>query len=54
MPDFEIRYFDADGSLAVIHVTSHDTMEEAELHARRNQKDHIRFAVQRVGREPSP
>ena len=49
MPDFEIRYFNADGSLAIVHVTSHDTMEEAELHAKRNQKDYAHFEVQRVG-----
>jgi hypothetical protein len=52
MPDFEIRYFRTDGTLALVHVTSHETMEEAVLHARRNQKDHARFEVQRAGKEP--
>ena len=49
MPDFEIRYFHTDGTLAIVHVTSHETIEEAELHARHNQKDHAHFEVQRVG-----
>ncbi len=45
MPDFEIRYFNADGSLAVIRITSHGTREEAESHARLHQQGHARFEV---------
>jgi hypothetical protein len=45
VPDFEIRYFHADGSLAVIRVTSHGTREEAETHARLHQQGHARFEL---------
>lgn len=45
MPDYEIRYFHADGRLAMVHVSSHDSEKEAVEHARRNQKDHARFEV---------
>jgi len=45
VPDFEIRYFYADGTLAVIRMTSLDTREEAEAHARHHQQHHARFEV---------
>lgn len=48
MPDFEIRYFRTDGTLAIVHVTSHETIEEAELHARHHADDHARFEVREV------
>ena len=48
MADFEIRYFNADGSLAVIRMTSHGTREEAEAHARHHQHGHARFEVHEV------
>jgi hypothetical protein len=54
VPDFEIRYFHFDGTLALVHVTSHETHSEAETHARLNQHPHDRFEVQEVkGRRPS-
>ena len=49
MPDFEIRYFHADGTLAVVHVTSHATVAEAEEHARRNRHTHDRFEIHEAG-----
>lgn len=49
MPDFEIRYFHADGSLALIHVTAHETRAEAENLARLNQDSHHRFEVIEMG-----
>jgi hypothetical protein len=49
VPDFEIRYFHADGTLAVVHVTSHPTHAEAIEHARRHQHPHDRFEVMEVG-----
>ncbi len=45
MPDFEIRYFRANGTLAVVHVTSHETIEEAELCARDHLDDYARFEI---------
>lgn len=49
MPDFEIRYFRPDGSLALIHVTAHETRADAEVLARLNQHSHARFEVIEVG-----
>jgi len=49
LPDFEIRYFHADGSLTIVHMTSHATLDEAEEHARRHQHPHDRFEVREVG-----
>lgn len=48
MPDFEIRYFHTDGTLAVIRMTTHGTREEAEAHARRHQQGHARFEVREI------
>jgi hypothetical protein len=48
MPDYEIRLFHADGSLAVVHVSSHASEEEAAKHARLLVRDHARYEV-RVG-----
>jgi hypothetical protein len=48
MPDFEIRYFHADGALALVHVTSHETHAEAVEHAARVQGDYPRFEVQEI------
>lgn len=45
MPDFEIRYFNEDGTLAIVHVTSHETRADAEALARLNQHLHHRFEV---------
>ncbi|HWA92101.1 MAG TPA: hypothetical protein VG889_18830 [Rhizomicrobium sp.] len=49
MADFEIRYFHADGSLAVVHVTSHATLAEAQAHARRHRHPHDRFEIRELG-----
>jgi len=45
MPDFEIRYFHANGRLAVIYVSNHACSREAEDYARRNLQDHARFEI---------
>ncbi len=34
MPDYEIRFFRNDGSLAVIHMSIHVSDEDAHTHAR--------------------
>ncbi len=48
MPDFEIRYFNADGTLSVIQMTSHGTREDAEAHAKHHQQHHARFEVREM------
>ncbi len=45
MPDYEIRYFHADGRLAVIYVSNHASRREAEDYASRNLQDHARFEI---------
>jgi len=49
VPDYEIRYFHDDGSLALIHVTAHETRAEAENLAELNLHPHARFEVIEVG-----
>ena len=49
MPDYEIRFFHADGSLAVVHVSHHHSDEEAHSHARRLKSDHVRYELHRDG-----
>jgi hypothetical protein len=48
VPDFEIRYFNVDGSLAVVRVTTHDFLSQAEEHARQHQGGHARFEVHEI------
>ena len=50
MPDYEIRLFHADGSLAVVHVSSHDNETEAAAHARHLIGDHARYEVRLGGK----
>ena len=45
MPDFEIRYYHADGKLAVVHMCIQKTLDEAHEFARINLKDFARFEV---------
>jgi hypothetical protein len=54
MPDFEIRFFHADGSLAIVHVTSLSTAAAAEGHAKQHQQDYARFEVQEMGAPAQP
>ncbi|HEY0106477.1 MAG TPA: hypothetical protein VGB91_10365 [Rhizomicrobium sp.] len=49
MPDYEIRLFHADGTLAVVHVSHHVSDEEARSHARRLKGDHAQFEIRRDG-----
>jgi hypothetical protein len=49
MPDFEIRYFDTDGKLAVIVMTTQPNEALALEEAHKNLADHSRFEVHRVG-----
>ena len=49
MPDYEIRLFHADGSLAVVHVSHHESDEEAHSQARRVKSDHARYELHRAG-----
>jgi hypothetical protein len=54
MPDYEIRYFHADGSLAVIHISAHASHDEVRAHARLHQGDHARFEIRDGGGAPLP
>jgi hypothetical protein len=45
MPDFEVRYYHADGNLAVVHMCIHKTIESAKEFARINLKDYAHFEV---------
>ena len=45
MPDFEIRYFHADGSLALVRMSWHESEAEAREHARNHQQEHARFEL---------
>jgi hypothetical protein len=45
MTDFEIRYFRADGSLALVHITAQASTTDAEEQARLNQEDFAHFEV---------
>ncbi|MEI9995498.1 MAG: hypothetical protein WDM91_12955 [Rhizomicrobium sp.] len=49
MPDYEIRFFHDDGTLAVVHVSYHESDEEAHNHARRMKSDHARYELHRAG-----
>jgi len=45
VPDFEIRYFHADGTLGIVRITTHNTFSRAEEHAREHQGLYARFEV---------
>jgi hypothetical protein len=49
VPDFEIRYFHSDGTLGLVHITSHKTRAEAEAQALRNQDEYAHFEVHEIG-----
>jgi hypothetical protein len=48
LPDFEIRYFNADGTLAVVYVAHCASIEEADEHARLYQQNFARFEIVEV------
>jgi hypothetical protein len=49
MPDYEIRYFRADDTLALIQITIQPSERHAHEYAIRNQADHTRFEVRTNG-----
>jgi len=55
MPAFEIRFYHADGKLALVHMCIRKTLEEARELAQINLKDYARFEVRdgRGGPRPS-
>jgi hypothetical protein len=48
VPDFEIRLYYSDGSLALVHVSHHLTEQQADAHARRIVNDLARYEIRRV------
>lgn len=53
MPDYEIRLFHADGSLALVHMSHHDSDEAAHDHARRVVSDLSHYEIRRAGAPPN-
>ncbi len=49
MPDYEIRYYRADGSLALVHITIQPSERHAREYAQRNLSDHTRFELRMNG-----
>ena len=45
MPDYEIRLFNADGTLAVVHMSHHDSDEDAIAQARNLIGGHARYEI---------
>ncbi|MGN6150300.1 MAG: hypothetical protein ACTHPD_17340 [Rhizomicrobium sp.] len=45
MPDFEIRYYHADGKLAVVHMCACATIDDAHILAEANIGEHARFEI---------
>jgi hypothetical protein len=45
MPDYEIRYYRNDGTLAVVHVTAQPSERHAHEYARRNLGEHAHFEL---------
>jgi len=52
MPDYEIRFYHADGKLAFIHMCARANIEEAREFAQQNIGDHARFDVIDRAAEP--
>ena len=48
MPDFEIRYYCADGLLVLVRITTAPSLAEAEEHARTNQESYLRFELREL------
>jgi hypothetical protein len=51
MPDYEIRYYRADGSLALVQITVQQSERHAREYAQRNQQNHARFELRMNGRQ---
>ena len=45
MPDFEIRYYHADGKLALVHMCARTTIDEARIFAKENIGEHAQFEI---------
>ena len=53
MPDYEIRYFRADGSLALVQMTVQPSESHARDHANAHQLDHARVEVRESRTAPA-
>lgn len=47
MPDYEIRLFHADGSLALVHMSHQESDDEAHAYAKRLLRDLSRYEIRR-------
>ncbi|MEI9888553.1 MAG: hypothetical protein WDN08_19040 [Rhizomicrobium sp.] len=52
MPDYEIRLYHADGSLALVHVSHQENDAEAHDYAKRLVNDLARYELRRAGAPP--
>ena len=50
MPDYEIRLYHADGSLALVHMSHQETDDEAHDYAKRLLTDVSRYELRRCGK----
>jgi hypothetical protein len=48
MPDFEIRLFYSDGTLALVLVSHHQTEQQADAYARRLVTNLTRYEIRRI------
>jgi hypothetical protein len=53
MADFEIRYYCADGKLALVHMCAYRTIGEAQDFAQKNIGEHARFEIVDRNAEPA-
>jgi hypothetical protein len=51
MPDYEIRLFNADGTLAIVHMSHHDSDDDAVAQARGLIGGHARYEIRCGNRE---
>ena len=52
MPDYEIRLYRADGTLALVHMSHQENDEDAHDNARRLLTDLSRYELRRMGAAP--
>jgi hypothetical protein len=51
MPDYEIRFFHADGTLAIVHMSTYDSDDDAHEHAKGLMADHASYEIRRGNTE---
>ena len=49
MPDYEIRFYHADGKLALVHMSSHESEDDARQHAQILLNEYAHFEIRDAG-----